>query len=192
MYTTDIYSVFQDCAPAGSDQQYWERMMHRIPPAELVQREEWILGKCCDKDVLHFGAMSGSLNNRLVSVASKLQTIDRDGADFNVDLDHDVLPEFGGHVMLLADVLEHLGNPLRLLEHLRKFGGKDLIVTVPNCNERQHALRDGWECVNAEHVAWYSWRTLKTVLERAGWTIIEFAFYYRVKKWREGIAVLAR
>jgi hypothetical protein len=54
-----------------------------------------------------------------------------------------------------------------------------ILITVPNAHcviGRQHILR-GVESVNIDHVAYYSWRTLKTLVERYDYVVKEFYWY---------------
>lgn len=95
------------------------------------------------------------------------------------------LDEIGGVIPFHADVelvvcgevIEHLGNPLYFLQRLRTtYPGVPVIVTVPNAFSdiaRKHLACDEWENVNIDHVTWYSWRTLRTLVERAGYTVKE-------------------
>jgi hypothetical protein len=66
------------------------------------------------------------------------------------------------------------------------------VITVPNAFAqagRSHMLR-GVENVNVDHVAWYSHRTLKTLLERVGYDIKEFHWYRGVPYLAEGLIVV--
>jgi hypothetical protein len=47
------------------------------------------------------------------------------------------------------------------------------------------------ENVNIDHVAWYSPRTLRTLLERARWNITEFAWYGGDPGVAEGLIAVA-
>jgi hypothetical protein len=54
-----------------------------------------------------------------------------------------------------------------------------VVITVPNAFSkiaRKHAER-GVENCNADHVAWYSYKTMSVLLERHGYTVKEFYFY---------------
>jgi hypothetical protein len=51
-------------------------------------------------------------------------------------------------------------------------------------------MEAGTENVNVDHVAWYSWRTLKTLLDRYGYPIREFYWYKGRPRFAEGIIVV--
>jgi hypothetical protein len=54
-----------------------------------------------------------------------------------------------------------------------------LVVTSPNGFSLTNfaAALARRELVNADHVGWYSWRTLETLLRRHGWIPEELAYY---------------
>jgi hypothetical protein len=52
---------------------------------------------------------------------------------------------------------------------------------------QQKHLKQGRENVNIDHVAWYSPRTLRTLLERVGYTIQTFAYYHGDGPGAEGV-----
>jgi hypothetical protein len=54
-----------------------------------------------------------------------------------------------------------------------------LVLTTPNGLSLTNFLGSvfGRELVNPDHVSWYSWKTLSSLLARHGWTIEEFAHY---------------
>lgn len=165
--------------------EYVARMMHEVPDADVVEREKFILSRAKDKSVLHVGA-SGPLHAALLGVVSEIVGIDRHGNEREIiacDLD-DVKAELPHiterELIVCGEVIEHLGNPLHFLKRLRSaYRGVPVIVTVPNAFSTiaQRHMMDGTENVNVEHVAWYSWRTLKTLVERAGYAVSEFYWY---------------
>ena len=99
-----------------------------------------------DKRVLEVGCASGYMSERLCQAGCKVT-----GIDFNrkmgeiakrfcrnvliLDIEHD-FPKFGQpfEVIIFADILEHLRNPLEVLQRYRKFltdQGR-MIISVPN------------------------------------------------------------
>jgi hypothetical protein len=83
-------------------------------------------------------------------------------------------------VIVCGEVLEHLGNPQFFLKRLREqFSGIPVIITVPNAYTTvgRKYLAEGLENVNIDHCSWHSPRTLKTLVERVGYVIKEFAYY---------------
>ena len=89
-------------------------------------------------------------------------------------------------LVIAGEVLEHLGAPAALLDGVRPLLGPDadLLITVPNayCAFRfaSYALsrrRGNPEPVHPDHVAYYSESTLGRLLERAGYDVLDLAFY---------------
>lgn len=84
-------------------------------------------------------------------------------------------------IILLAEVLEHLNNPGMCLQGLQKLFAKDtvMIVTVPNglrFTGLNHQIR-GFEFVHPDHNYWFSYKTLKTLMEKNGYHIDELLVY---------------
>jgi hypothetical protein len=163
---------------------YAARMLHDVPDAEVVDRSAFVLARCRGQAVLHVGA-SGRLHEEMLKVARKVAGISLEGGDgvmaFDLDEVGEELPTISGvELVVCGEVIEHLGNPLHFLKRLRAtYPGVPVIVTVPNAFAsagRKH-MADGVENVNIEHTCWYSYRTLKTLVERAGYAIAEFHWY---------------
>jgi hypothetical protein len=98
-------------------------------------------------------------------------------------------------LIICGEVLEHLSNPGYFLMFMRKtYPTIPVIFTVPNAfNEAgfDWLLRRGRENVNADHVCYYSYATIKELLRRAGYTIRRFAWYRGKPYVAEGLIVLA-
>ncbi len=85
-------------------------------------------------------------------------------------------------VVLLADVLEHLRAPERLLERLRPRLAKKgfLLVSIPNVANwkvRWQLLRGRWEyketgILDRTHVRFYTHRAARRLLEDAGYKVV--------------------
>jgi len=169
----------------GPSAEYVAKQMHRLPDFPVVDRERFILERVKGKVVLDIGA-SGKMHEAIRDVAKKCYGIDReDGCDvIGVDLDSlsDTfgMPWFGDvNVVVCGEVIEHLANPGNFLEHLRYAYKCPVIFTVPNAASHilQSTLRRGVECVNNDHVAWYSWKTLSVLLGRYGYQPQQWAWY---------------
>lgn len=89
-------------------------------------------------------------------------------------------------VIVAGEVIEHLSNPGLFLKGIRRFMTDDseLVLTTVNAYSAmrfiQYALRGkGGEAepVHPDHVAYYSYRTLTVALQRAGFSLAEFAYY---------------
>lgn len=170
---------------------YAAKMLHPFPEGEIVDRIPFITAKVKDKVVLDFGA-SGELHQAIVAAAKECVGIDREDGDGVIGFDLDDITEpllppmgppevtFQPDVIVCGEVLEHLSNPGWFLTRLKaQYPGVPVIVSVPNglCSAAQKHLKDGRENVNIDHVAWYSPRTLRTLLDRVGYTIQTFAYY---------------
>lgn len=88
-------------------------------------------------------------------------------------------------VIVCGELIEHISNAGLMLDGLKRFMHKDsiLIITTPN------PWRDLWvhhmftnhneeNWLNKEHVCWYSYQTLKQLLERHGYKEVDYDYYY--------------
>lgn len=89
-------------------------------------------------------------------------------------------------VIIAGEMIEHLTNPGLFLRGIRRFMGPKtkLVITTVNayCGMRfvQYALRGRGgtaEPVHPDHVAYYSYRTLRLLVEKEGFEVIDFRFY---------------
>lgn len=182
--------------------EYVAKMLHDVPKAAAVDRLKFITERCAGKRVLELGA-SGHAHTEIANVAGELVAIDREDGDGIVGFDLDDvrhlwlpirLGDFAPDVIVCGEVLEHLSNPGYLLARLRKqFDQAPVIVTVPNAFSAAAAqhMEHGTENVNLDHTCWFSYRTLRTLLERAGYAIAEFYWYGGEPLTAEGLIVVA-
>lgn len=183
--------------------EYREKMMHPMPDQEVVDRVAYILQQCAGKRVLNLGSTSGDLQGKIKEVAKHVIGVDKvgsiDAGTLLCDLDAtteklhlNVIPN-SIDLIVAGEIFEHLANPGNLLAELRRFQAQ-LLVTVPNAFSliAQRHMSKGWENVNKDHVCWYSYTTLKTLLFRYQFEIEEFRWYNGVPLWAEGLIVLAR
>ena len=192
--TSEIYDVLKPYGdhPKNSPA-YVDLMLHEIPPAHVVDREKFILQRCDKKRVLNLGSAKGKLHGKICKVAKEAVGVDKvQPCDQVIDLDrfYSLEPFIRPkpQVIVCGEILEHLSNPGHLLDALKLFNCP-VVITVPNAlanGSRFHA-RQGYENVNEDHVAWYSWRTLKTLVERSGFRVVEFAWYGGEPVFAEGI-----
>jgi len=183
----------------GYDPDYFTRMMHKVPHVPVVDRAAFLVEQCRGKRVLHLGC-AGPLHQLLKPVCTALYGVDRgpQPMEHYYDVDLDEHPEnlptgiFLDWV-LMGEVLEHLGNPGRLLATVRLKYTCPVIISVPNAFARAGAgaLQKGYEQVNLEHVAWYSWRTLTTLVERYGYTVDRWYWYNGQQLTAKGLIVEA-
>ncbi len=184
------------------DAAYSAKMLHPVPESCTVDRTVFVLQRVAGKRVLEFGA-SGHLHEGIVKAAVEAHGVDRestaDGLVQGFDLDDPLqvgLPFAATKpdIIVCGEVLEHLGNPGWFLHRLREqYEGVPVIITVPNALSSvslKHIGR-GIENVNKDHVAYYSFTTLKTLLARYGYTIKESFWYNGPPYVAEGLIVVA-
>lgn len=194
--TCDIYSVLDKARhfPLNSAD-YLDRMLHQIPDAVVVDRARFIVAKCNGRRVLNLGSASGQLHYLIKQVATGVVGVDRvKGSDVVCDLDENpnrLLEIVPPEIVVCGEIIEHLANPGNLLKTLRKFACP-VLITVPNAFSSASAkhLQGGYENVNLGHVAWYSWRTLKTLVERYKFAVKEFHYYGGIPRTSEGLIMV--
>ena len=177
----------------------------------VVQRVEFIKSMCVGKKVLHLGCTNypytdDALKNDMLlhlQLAESAETLvgfdyDQAGLDilkeagidslYRADLENldDVPLDEKFDVIVGGEMIEHLSNPGRFLEGIRRFMKPEtqLVLTTINayCAFRFliYGLRGRGgsnEPVHPDHVAYYSYSTLKLLVERAGLGVKEFLFY---------------
>jgi SAM-dependent methyltransferase len=85
-------------------------------------------------------------------------------------------------IVLASEVLEHLSDPGRFLRSLHGWmagSTAELVVTVPNAF-RIATLLDLWkgvELVHPDHNYWFSYVTIRNVLEKSGFGVESIALY---------------
>ena len=173
--------------------EYAQKMIHAIPDAKVVDREVFILARCKGKIVLNIGCASGTLHSRIRSVASGIYGIDKESCEgsgfLQLDLDCEVIPVLSAvEVVICGEVLEHLSNPGQFLRGIQQYNCP-IILTVPNAfsSVALSHLKEGQENVNIDHVCWYSWRSLTTLVERYGYNVKEFFWYNGLPLTAEGL-----
>jgi SAM-dependent methyltransferase len=89
-------------------------------------------------------------------------------------------------VIVAGEMIEHLSNPGLFLDGIKRFmgPGTDLVITTINAYSAMRFAMYGLrgrggenEPVHPDHVAYYSYRTLKLVVERNGLELRRFCFY---------------
>lgn len=140
------------------------------------------------------------LHARLAASAFSLTGLDSDqegiaelakydfGPIHHADLENldDAAIEATYDVIIAGEVIEHLTNPGGFLRGVKRFMTADsvLILTTINayCGMRfaQYALRGRGgvaEPVHPDHVAYYSYKTLRRMVEMGGLSVEDFLFY---------------
>jgi 2-polyprenyl-3-methyl-5-hydroxy-6-metoxy-1,4-benzoquinol methylase len=84
-------------------------------------------------------------------------------------------------VVVAGELIEHLDRPGAFLDAVQQLVAPAgaLVLTTPNGLALTNVLGGiaGRELVNPDHVMWFSWRTLETLLSRHGWRLDELAYY---------------
>lgn len=164
--------------------QWIEKQIHHIPDAPTVERANHLIKQAKDKVILDIGA-SGRMVRRLQQVARKYYGLDKEPNDdierfYQVDLDRaGELPSIPGLDLIIAgEVIEHLSNAGHFLDMLH-VSGVPVILTTPNAFARRNEdyLLRGIEYVNKEHTCWYSYHTLRVLVERHGFRITKWYWY---------------
>lgn len=179
---------------------YIKKQVHQVPEAPVISREDFLIREARGKVVLDIGA-SGPMHEAIVKVAKKCYGIDREDGEGVIGIDLDVvfgiyssLPFFGNvELIICGEVLEHLSNPGWFLERLSaRYARIRTIFTVPNAfsDVAYRKMEQGIENVNSDHVAWYSWKTIKTLLGRYGYEIKEFYWYKGRPRFSEGLIIV--
>lgn len=84
-------------------------------------------------------------------------------------------------VILVGEVIEHLSNPGLFLKGVKRFFGPatQMIVTTPDAFSLHRFLLAlaGREYVHPDHVCYYSYSTLRHLLQRHGFSVTEELAY---------------
>lgn len=178
------------------------RLRNEVEDRLLRSRIDWLERLCAGRQVVHVGCVDHDLEQarhklargkwlhaRLSAVSARCLGVDIDSAGIHAlreqlgytdllaaDLLHDPCePVLAQHWddFVLAEVLEHIGNPVAFLSGLRERYGtrvERFIITVPNAfaAENGRAARRGMEVINSDHRFWFTPYTLARVCVDAG------------------------
>ncbi len=186
-----------------------KHLIHNIPEnSKLCSRVIFVYDSCKDNNVLHFGfadapfteekiKKNSLLHFKIKEISKSVVGIDYDSKAIeiykkltgdnnvlhgsiyelkNINYDYTQFDTF-----LLAETLEHLGNPQLALETIRKVmpDSAKLVITVPNALNLwgfYNSLHN-FEGVHSDHVAYYSPATLVHLLELSGFDCKILNFY---------------
>ncbi|GIU83434.1 MAG: hypothetical protein KatS3mg008_0209 [Acidimicrobiales bacterium] len=182
-------------------------MVHRLPPARVVDRIEFILDLCRGKRVVHLGCAdhgfrreqldSGTfLHSRLAEVSRELVglDLDREGVEEMRSMGWDVhladctdgaqvrrLELEPADVVVAGELLEHVERPGDLLDAVAPLvaeGGR-LVITTPNAYGwvNPFAALARVEINHPEHLHMFTARTLTALLSRHGWDVETISTY---------------
>jgi len=145
---------------------------------ELARGQRVLHVGCCDhlpliREKVQLGIY---LHQNLCRAASHCVGIDTNAE--GVDLLHklgfpevylpDEAPDAEYDLCMLADVIEHVGDPVSFLRSMRRYRFARLIVITPNVFRWRNCLPTG-ELINTDHRFWFSPYTLCKVLVDAGY-----------------------
>ena len=189
-----ITELYQEVAAYGRQPAEWvDKMVHKVPVAPVFDRAEYLVKATRNKVILDLGA-SGPMSEALRKVAKEYHGVDIRPSDkpnyYQVDIEKaDALPEVDGlQIIVAGEIIEHLSNAGRFLDLLHGAGAQ-IILTTPNAFSTggDGYLKRGIEAVNGEHVAWYSYHTLRTLVERHGYRVLLWAWYNGKPMTAEGL-----
>lgn len=194
----DLSSELQEMGNHSTE--YWDKQVHVVPKSQTVDRTAYLVKHATGKTVLHIGC-TGELDKALMKVAKKCYGMDKqllDRKDFaccDLDGSLETMPFFEDiELIVCGEVLEHLSNPGHFLKALHHTYPVPVIFTVPNAMSTggmEWLVKRGRENVNKDHVCYYSYTTLKTLLARHGY-IVARHFWYGGKPYiSEGLIVVA-
>jgi len=183
----------------------FQRWSKTLPRYCFVDRDRFLLSLAKGRSVLHLGAADSPfhkekalrgemLHQKLLPVASRLVGIDSDvGAVTWLREHHDIqsiivadvcsrVPELGRfELVFCCDIIEHVADPSSLLRGIKLMMDDDsrLVVTTINALSLKSALRAvfGREAVHPDHVSYYSFATLGSLLLRHGFRPLEYATF---------------
>ena len=165
--------------------EYADKMVTDLPNTDVVDRRMFILKQCMDKVVLDVGC-KGPFHEELKEVTKKCYGIDqemvKDDPDFlQMVIGKDALPVYEDvQVIVCGEIIEHLINPGLFLQELKeKYPTQTKIISVPNAFAKGHPswIKKRKENTNTDHVAFYSYVTLKGLLGKCGYEVKEFYWY---------------
>ena len=88
-------------------------------------------------------------------------------------------------IILCGELIEHLANPGLMLDGISSIMNNNtkLIITTPNAwrstwVKMGHRGLEGSSFLNKEHVSWYTFHTLKQLLERYNFIEDKYDYYY--------------
>jgi polysaccharide deacetylase family protein (PEP-CTERM system associated) len=190
--------------PAGLTQ---ATMVHRLPPARLVDRIGYLADQARGRRVVHVGFVDTGcrsvqdragtwLHGHLAGAAASLVGLDVD-ADGVADAraagleahvvdcrDPAAVAALGlepADLVIAGEVIEHLDDPGAFLAGLHPLvaAGGRLVVTTPNAYGLLNVVASagGREINHPDHVVMFTWRTLTNLAARHGWVPVETRLY---------------
>jgi 2-polyprenyl-3-methyl-5-hydroxy-6-metoxy-1,4-benzoquinol methylase len=188
------------------------QMVHRLPPAQLVDRFAYLCDLTAGRRVIHIGFVDSGcqtlntsagawLHEHLARTARELVGIDvdvqgveqarADGYEaYAIDCcDVDAVRGAGigpADVVVAGEVIEHLDDPGSFIDAVQPLvvDGGVLAITTPNATGlvNSFALLANYEVNHPDHVAMFTCQTLDTMLVRHGWEPFEHRVFLQSVK----------
>jgi len=100
-------------------------------------------------------------------------------------------------VVVAGELIEHLSNPGKFLENMRKHlhENGEIVLTTPNPyypKRMAEILIQGRAQVHPQHVMWYCPRTLTEILTRAGFSEVKIIPFNNTERWSGVVNSLTR
>ena len=173
---------------------------------KYVDRIKYLKEICHKKKVLHLGATNSPFTKQAIKeniflhfvlseVSEKIIGLDIDNLMIQWLADNygvnDILcgdvensehyPKESFDVIIAGEIFEHLSNPGKVLESIGSVvnSSTKLVITVPNAYSIKGFLRSliKHELIHPDHILHHSPHTLKALLERYGFSIIDYFSY---------------
>lgn len=195
--------------------------------AKRLHKDEVVLERCVGKTVLDVGCIGQDrnytsdnwLHNKIRGVATKTDGVDLLLAEIALLKEKgysmysvDELREMNSRyeVIVIADVIEHVDDPVNFLKFYSSFLSTSgiIIITTPNSNRANNFINilfNNNYTVNPEHTCWFCPRTFSEVVSRTDLTINSFfwahhyfdpntikGFYQRFKMFLSNTLISAR
>lgn len=184
--------------------------LEKLDVSRPVERISFIRARCTDRTVLDLGCFDETaqlkrdtaywLHGAIAGVASEVVGVDSspavpaDGVETgprsrilrgDVMRLGDALPsDVDFDVVIAGELLEHVPDAPAFLSMMRReFTGKELIISTPNATSLSNVLLGafGRESNHPDHTQIYSYKTLNTLCQRAGfeaWHVIPYYVRY--------------
>jgi SAM-dependent methyltransferase len=197
-------------------------MVHRLPPATLVDRFEFLCRLAKGRRVVHVGFADAGcadanteagawLHAHLARAAGELVGLDVDAAgveraraqgyeayavDCRDTLAVKSLDLEPAEVVVAGEIIEHLDDAGAFLDGLHALVGPGglVVITTPNATNLLNTLASlaNYEVNHPDHLTMFTCQTLDAMLERHGWTPIEHHVFLQQVKARADGTLRAR